>query len=84
MTAMSNLVYPNAVADHALGQARRPLPADDEDHSLRLCIPVRFEGRADNRVQDVVEISMEGVFVALSSAIAWCSMSKDYHALFHL
>ena len=64
--AMRSLVYPNAVADHALGQARQPLPTTTKTIPFDYVFQFTLKGERDNRVQDVVEISMEGVFVALS------------------
>jgi hypothetical protein len=64
--AMRSLAYPNAVADHALGQARQPLPATTKTIPFDYAFQFTLNGERDNRVQDVVEISMEGVFVALS------------------
>jgi hypothetical protein len=63
---MRNLVYPNAVADHALGQARQPLPARAKTIPFDYVFQFPLRGEPNNRVQDVVDISMEGVFVALS------------------
>ncbi len=63
---MSSTVYPNAVGYQALGQARRPLPPTTKTIPFDYAFQFLLKGERDNRVQDVVEISMEGVFVALS------------------
>jgi hypothetical protein len=63
---MTNLAHPNAVADHALGQARQPLTAPTKTIPFDYAFQFALKGERDNRVQDVVDISMEGVFVALS------------------
>src|SRR5262245_51131670 len=63
---MSSPVYPNPVGYQALGQARRPLPATTKTIPFDYVFQFTLTGTRNNRVQDVVEISMEGVFVALS------------------
>jgi hypothetical protein len=63
---MSSTVYPNPVGYQALGQARRPLPPTTKTIPFDYVFQFPLKGVRDNRVQDVVEISMEGVFVALS------------------
>jgi hypothetical protein len=63
---MSSAVYPNPVGYQALGQARRPLPPTTKTIPFDYVFQFPLKGERDNRVQDVVEISMEGVFVALS------------------
>jgi hypothetical protein len=63
---MRSLVYPHAGADHALGQARQPLLATTKTIPFDYVFQFTLRGERENRVQDVVEISMEGVFVALS------------------
>lgn len=59
-------MYPNQVGYQALGQARRPLPPTTKTIPFDYAFQFPLEGERGNRVQDVVEISMEGVFVALS------------------
>jgi hypothetical protein len=59
-------MYPNQVGYQALGQARRPLPPTTKTIPFDYVFQFPLKGERDNRVQDVVEISMEGVFVALS------------------
>jgi hypothetical protein len=63
---MSSTVYPNQVGYQALGQAQRPLPPTTKTIPFDYAFQFTLKGERDNRVQDVVEISMEGVFVALS------------------
>src|SRR5262245_7531678 len=63
---MSSTVYPSPVGYQALGQARRPLPPTTKTIPFDYVFQFPLKGERDNRVQDVVEISMEGVFVALS------------------
>ena len=59
-------MYPNQVGYQALGQARRPLLPTTKTIPFDYAFQFPLKGERDNRVQDVVEISMEGVFVALS------------------
>lgn len=63
---MSSTVYPNQVGYQAPGQARRPLPPTTKMIPFDYTFQFPLKGERDNRVQDVVAISMEGVFVALS------------------
>ena len=63
---MNSTMYPNQVGYQALGQARRPLPPTTKTIPFDYVFQFPLKGERDNRVQDVVEISMEGVFVALS------------------
>jgi hypothetical protein len=59
-------MYPNQVGYQALGQARRPPLPTTKTIPFDYTFQFPLKGERDNRVQDVVEISMEGVFVALS------------------
>src|SRR6266850_5291303 len=63
---MSSTMYPNQVGYQALGQARRPPPPTTKTIPFDYVFQFPLTGERNNRVQDVVEISMEGVFVALS------------------
>ena len=63
---MSSTGYPNPVSYQAPSQARRPLPPPTKTIPFDYVFQFSLKGERDNRVQDVVEISMEGVFVALS------------------
>src|SRR5262245_50150637 len=63
---MSSTMYPNPVGYQTLGQARRSLPPTTKTIPFDYAFQFPLKGERDNRVQDVVEISMEGVFVALS------------------
>jgi hypothetical protein len=63
---MSSTMYPNQVGYQALGQARRPPLPTTKTIPFDYAFQFPLKGERDNRVQDVVEISMEGVFVALS------------------
>jgi hypothetical protein len=59
-------MYPNPVSYQAPGQARRPPLPTTKTIPFDYAFQFPLKGERDNRVQDVVEISMEGVFVALS------------------
>ena len=63
---MSNTAYPGSVGYQPLGQARRPFPPMTKTIPFDYAFQFPLRGVHDNRVQDVVEISMEGVFVASS------------------
>ena len=63
---MSRAMYPHQVGYQALGQERQPLPPTTKTIPFDYVFQFPLQGERDNRVQDVVEISMEGVFVALS------------------
>ncbi|MCI0393235.1 MAG: hypothetical protein MOB07_31285 [Acidobacteria bacterium] len=63
---MRNPVYPNTVANQSLGQARRPMATATKTIPFDYVFQFTLNGVRGNKVQDVVEISMEGVFVALS------------------
>jgi hypothetical protein len=59
-------MYPSPVRYQAPGQARRPPLPTTKTIPFDYVFQFPLKGERDNRVQDVVEISMEGVFVALS------------------
>lgn len=63
---MSSTMYPNPVSHQVPGQARRPLQPTTKTIPFDYAFQFSLKGERNNRVQDVVEISMEGVFVALS------------------
>src|SRR5262249_36182593 len=63
---MSSTMYPNPVGYQALSQARRPPLPTTKTIPFDYAFQFPLKGQRDNRVQDVVEISVEGVFVALS------------------
>ena len=63
---MRHLAYPTTVANQSLGQPRQLAPAMTKTIPFDYVFQFKLDGRAKNKVQDVVEISMEGVFVALS------------------
>lgn len=63
---MSSTAYPSPVGYQAASQARRPPLPTTKTIPFDYVFQFSLKGERNNRVQDVVEISMEGVFVALS------------------
>ncbi|MBI1925781.1 hypothetical protein HYR99_16215 [Candidatus Poribacteria bacterium] len=64
---MRNLAYPHySSVNPSLGQARSPQPTTTKTIPFDYVFQFTLEGKPKNKVQDVVAISMEGVFVALS------------------
>ena len=59
-------MYPSPVRYQAPGQARRPPLPTTKTIPFDYVFQFPLKGKPKNQVQDVVEISMEGVFVALS------------------
>lgn len=62
---MRNYGYPSEIANQSLGQAPRPQPTA-KTIPFDYVFQFDLNGKSGNKVQDVIEISMEGVFVALS------------------
>lgn len=58
--------YSNTVADQALGQARGLPPKLAKTIPFDYVFEFKLTGQRGNRVQNVVEISIEGIFVATS------------------
>ncbi len=58
--------YSNTIANYSLGEARRPQPAATKTIPFDYVFQFALTGQRGNKVHDVVEISIEGAFVALS------------------
>jgi hypothetical protein len=63
---MRNLAYSNTVANQSLGQVRRTARTMTKTIPFDYVFEFILTGQRGNKVQDVVEISIEGVFVAVS------------------
>ncbi len=63
---MRNLAYQNGFAPQALGQALGESALSKKTIPFDYVFQFPLQGKRGNKVQDVVEISVEGMFVALS------------------
>lgn len=63
---MKNFNYPGQAVNPSLNRARASQPAATKTVPFDYVFQFALQGQRGNKVQDVVEISMEGVFVALS------------------
>jgi len=63
---MRDFGYHNRIANSSLGEVPRPQPPTTKTIPFDYVFQFDLTGTRGNKVQDVVEISMEGAFVALS------------------
>jgi hypothetical protein len=63
---MRSFGYPNAVVERSAGRPPTTKPAVTRTIPFDYVFQFELAGKPTNRVQDVVEISMQGVFVAVS------------------